>query len=170
MKKLFKRKEIADPILKQKVERMRKQRLVHVRYIIFMIAFVSVFFGGYSFQKEYNYQTNLYANTAQAEEIKVKKSYKKEYLEMKDWVLNEVAKAGFNVELADKIIDCESTWSASAIGDNGDSRGLWQIHRPSHKEVSEECALDYKCATYWAVQKRIKDGSWNAWSCARLVK
>lgn len=166
--KLFKKNKITDPILRQRVARKHKERMVHVRYAIFMLAVVSILTGSFSFYKEYNYQLTFQPNEANAYEVK--RSHKAEYIEMKDWVLNEVSKAGFNTVHIDKMIHCESSWNAKAIGDQGNSLGLWQIHRPSHPEVSDECRYDYKCATYWSIQKRIKDGSWSAWSCDKLVK
>ena len=92
-------------------------------------------------------------------------------LPMKDWVLKQVAEAGLNPEEAEVIITCESRWNADAMGINYNRTadlGLWQINS-IHKDISNADKLDYKKATGWAIQKRIKDGHWRAWTCARKL-
>lgn len=53
---------------------------------------------------------------------------------------------------------------------NSISCGIWMINtvhnrKDSSNYISNADKLDYKKATEWAIQKRIKDGSWEAWSC-----
>lgn len=63
------------------------------------------------------------------------------------------------------IINLESNWNPYAIGDNGLSHGLWQIHEPSHPEVTRECKFDVYCSTRAAVKiYRDWGNSWTAWS------
>lgn len=94
---------------------------------------------------------------------------------MKEWILNQVALAGLNVDIADKIIECESNWKPDAHAVNwnnkkGVDRGLWQISSLFHKEVSNKCAYDYKCATKEAIRIYKGRGNWSAWSCNRIIK
>lgn len=91
--------------------------------------------------------------------------------EMKLWVLNEIKKAGLNIKEAEIIINCESRWKPDAIGVNKNGSydvGLWQINS-IHKNITNAGKMDYKEATKWAIDKRLRDGSWRAWSCARKL-
>ena len=66
-----------------------------------------------------------------------------------------------------KIAECESGLSPNVIGDGGLSFGLWQIHLPSHPEVTKEQALDPEWATEWAVKKFLTNPK--IWTCYRLL-
>lgn len=92
-------------------------------------------------------------------------------LTMKEWVLKEVTNAGLDPKEAETIINCESRWDPDAMGINYNHTadlGLWQINS-IHKDISNVDKLDYKKATDWAINKRLKDGHWGAWSCARKL-
>lgn len=92
--------------------------------------------------------------------------------EMKLWVLNEVKKAGLSIKEAEIIINCESRWQPDAIGVNKNGSydvGLWQINS-IHKNMTNADKMDYKTATKWAIDKRLHDGSWRAWSCSRKLR
>lgn len=92
--------------------------------------------------------------------------------EMKAWVFEEIKKAGLSTKEADIIISCESRWQADAIGVNRNGSydaGLWQINS-IHKNITNAEKIDYKTATKWAIEKRLKDGNWGAWSCARKLR
>ncbi len=87
---------------------------------------------------------------------------------VKQYVLIEAYKAGLNPDEVERIIDCECpSWDKYCIGDQGKSRGLWQIHKGYHPEVSNECAFSEVCSTKWAIEKRIHDGNWKSWTCGR---
>lgn len=62
---------------------------------------------------------------------------------------------------------CESRFNPLAKGDNGASRGLWQIHKPSHPDVSDECAFNIKCSTEWTIDQILK-GKLHQWTCAKI--
>lgn len=67
-----------------------------------------------------------------------------------------------------RVVQCESSFNSKAAGDSGNSRGLWQIHKPSHPNVANECAFDPVCSTKEAL--RIWQGrsnSFDAWTCGR---
>lgn len=58
----------------------------------------------------------------------------------------------------------ESSWNPEAVGDGGDSRGVVQIHRPSHPDITDEQALD----PYWAIEwmaKEFSEGRAWQWTC-----
>jgi len=71
--------------------------------------------------------------------------------------------AGVNPRVAQWVVSHESQYHPEATGDGGESRGLWQINRFYHPEVSDECAYDAECSTDWALQ-RILDGKINEWT------
>lgn len=77
---------------------------------------------------------------------------------------------GIDVEKGKKIVFCESSFRENAVGDNGDSLGLWQIRLKSHPSVTRECALDASCSTEYAVKLIKSKRSWNYWSCNKLIK
>ena len=78
----------------------------------------------------------------------------------------------YNLSLSEKvtamrIIDCESKFDPMAIGDSGDSLGLWQIHEPSHGDkdnYSRECSFDVYCSTRFAMEI-YQEAGWYPWSC-----
>ncbi len=106
-------------------------------------------------------------------EEKVKAEEKKPTREeIKEYVLNEVKRAGLNPYEAERIIHCESTWNPEAknINRNGSNDlGLWQINSIHRKNISDAERLDYKASTKWAIEKRLRDGSWSAWVCAKKL-
>jgi len=65
------------------------------------------------------------------------------------------------------IVDCESKFNPWAIGDNGKSLGLWQIHTGYHKDITPSDCFDVYASTRWAIEKYQHNGNWNIWSCAR---
>lgn len=90
---------------------------------------------------------------------------------IREYVLNEAKKVGLNPVEVDKIIYCESRWDDKAMGHNRNGSydaGLWQINS-IHKSLTLAEKLDYKVATKWALNKRLNDGNWSAWYCARKV-
>lgn len=65
-----------------------------------------------------------------------------------------------------KVIECESTWNPRALGDGTQSRGLSQIHRPSHPNITDEEAYDPQFAIDFLVEN-IADGRGKMWTCYR---
>jgi len=93
---------------------------------------------------------------------------------MKEWIKNEIEKAGLDWNTASKLIECESKGNPDAHAVNWDNkagvdRGLWQISSLYHKEVSNECAYNYKCSTKEAIRIYKEWGGWGAWSCNKLI-
>jgi hypothetical protein len=92
---------------------------------------------------------------------------------MKDWVLNEVRKAGIDEYKVWALVNCESRWNADASlinysGRQGVDRGLFQINDKYHPEVSNACSYDYKCATKEAI-RIIKKHGFKEWVCAKKL-
>lgn len=68
------------------------------------------------------------------------------------------AGVGAAIELA------ESGGNPKAVGDQGTSYGLWQIHLPAHPDVSVACAEDPVCATKAAFGISSRGTNWAPWS------
>jgi hypothetical protein len=90
-------------------------------------------------------------------------------LGVRDYVQTAAKAAGIDSRIAEWIVSHESGLDPQATGDSGDSRGLWQINRIYHPEVSDRCAYDVKCSTGWALE-RIMDGNINEWSTWKYRK
>ena len=91
--------------------------------------------------------------------------------EVKEYVRLEAIRAGLNPDEVEKIVKCESKFNPQAIHTNvngSKDKGLWQINS-IHKRISDADKLDYKAATKWAIAKRLHDGNWSAWYCARKL-
>jgi 2-hydroxychromene-2-carboxylate isomerase len=84
----------------------------------------------------------------------------------KEYVLNEVRKAGLSPEEADCIITHESGWRKDAWNANSNDTvdlGLWQINSVHFKKISPADTFDVVKATRFAIEKRLHDRNWNAW-------
>ncbi len=65
------------------------------------------------------------------------------------------------------IVDHESGWSQRAIGDNGTSFGLAQIHLPAWPNISREAALNPVFALEWTASKlRERFNQFGRWDAA----
>lgn len=69
-----------------------------------------------------------------------------------------------NAAIGAAIALAESGGRTDAVGDNGSSFGLWQIHLPAHPDVSQACALDPSCAAAAAVRISRGGVDWTPWS------
>lgn len=77
---------------------------------------------------------------------------------------------GFNhTDYLIKLAICESSLNPEAIGDNGMSRGLYQIHKGYHPQVKDSQAKNIRWSTIWTMEK-INEGKQNLWSCDKIVK
>ena len=70
--------------------------------------------------------------------------------------------------LMTKIIACESGFNENALGDNGQSRGLVQIHKPSHPTITDAQAYDAEFAVTFLAEK-LSEGDGHLWTCYLLI-
>ena len=71
---------------------------------------------------------------------------------------------------------CESNLRPDAIGDNGTSFGLWQIHYPAqagftqviHKNITKAQAFDVDFSTRWTIRKLMNGGA-GIWTCTKII-
>jgi len=88
------------------------------------------------------------------------------------WIMDEVRKTGLDPLEAAVIIYGESRGDENAynVNTNGSADlGIWQINtlHIDSGSITLKCATDYRCATKWAIDKRLNDGNWSAWYAAR---
>ena len=93
------------------------------------------------------------------------------------YVFKEIEQAlGFNeaIYATNFIGNCENKkWNTDIVVREPNrtlSYGIWMInsiHTGTKYHISNVDKLDYKKATEWSIQKRIRDGSWLAWTCAK---
>lgn len=86
--------------------------------------------------------------------------------EVKAYVRTQAVKNGVDPQLALWIVKHESSFNPRARGDGDASRGLWQISKVYHPEVSDDDAFGVTTSTKWSLQ-RIRDGKVNEWSSYR---
>lgn len=60
---------------------------------------------------------------------------------------------GLPLEILDMVISHESSWDPNAVGDQGTSFGLAQIHLPAHPDVSREQADNPTYAIFWTAKE-----------------
>ena len=65
--------------------------------------------------------------------------------------------AGVSWKKLDNLIYSESKWDVNILDSPQGDRGIAQINRRWHPEVSDECAYNPECALDWTIQ-RIIDG------------
>jgi hypothetical protein len=67
-------------------------------------------------------------------------------------------------ELAAAVAMAESGGNAGAVGDGGQSFGLWQVHVPDHPEYNPSLLLDphYNAQAAFAISRNGTD--WTPWS------
>lgn len=98
---------------------------------------------------------------------KIAARYKR--LNVRAYVEGASKSAGVNPGVAEWIVSHESRHHPEATGDGGDSRGLWQINKTWHPEVSDTCAYDVTCSTNWSLN-RIRAGYVDEWSTWKYCK
>jgi hypothetical protein len=69
---------------------------------------------------------------------------------------------------ASAIAWCESTWQPGAVGDNGDSLGLFQIQPQFHNHRINGDWFD-PVANAEAALHLYREQGWDPWSCARVL-
>lgn len=86
---------------------------------------------------------------------------------------NQIANEyGISRETLSNLLDSESKWNPDAYNPKSEDRGIAQISRIWHPEVTDKCAFDAECAMRWTA-KRILDGysyEWSVCNCYSQVK
>src|SRR5713226_3963196 len=90
-------------------------------------------------------------------------------LAVKAYVQTQAMEYGVNPKLALWIVKHESEFNPHAKGDGEASRGLWQISKIYHPEVSDAVAFNVASSTEWSLE-RIRSGKVNEWSTYRFCK
>ena len=85
--------------------------------------------------------------------------------EMSDRIADEY---GVSKETMRFVVDCESDWNPEAVGDQGHSHGLVQIHLPSHRSITKELAQDPEFALRF-LAGHLKEGRGDMWTCFRKM-
>jgi hypothetical protein len=88
---------------------------------------------------------------------------------VKAYVQTQAMENGVNPKLALWIVKHESQFNPHAKGDGEASRGLWQISRIYHPEVSDAVAFNVASSTEWSLE-RIRSGKVNEWSTYRFCR
>jgi hypothetical protein len=89
--------------------------------------------------------------------------------EVKAYVQTEALEYGVNPKLALWIVKHESQFNPRAKGDGEASRGLWQISKIYHPEVSDAMAFNVASSTEWSLE-RIRSGKASEWSTYRFCR
>lgn len=75
-------------------------------------------------------------------------------------------KYGVSKNVMRTVVQCESRWNTNAIGDNGNSHGLVQIHLPSHPTILKVEATNPDFALNF-LAKNLSQGKGAMWTCYR---
>lgn len=86
--------------------------------------------------------------------------------EVKAYLRAQAMEQGVDPNLALWIVKHESSFDPRAKGDGEASRGLWQISRIYHPEVTDAEAYSVASSTEWSLG-RIRSGKVNEWSSYR---
>lgn len=78
------------------------------------------------------------------------------------------ARHGVDPDVMVAVAKCESNLNPQAVGDLslGTSRGLFQIHRPSHPDITDAQAFDPDWSSEWAA-RQFAAGNARWWTCWR---
>lgn len=93
---------------------------------------------------------------------------KPQSIAIREYIRSEILKAGLDPIEVDCLHDHEADYNPNAFNINSNNTidiGVWQINSIHIKSgsITLQCAANYECATQWAIKKRLKDKSWNAW-------
>jgi len=89
--------------------------------------------------------------------------------QIQSYVRRQAVRRGVDPQLALWIVKHESSFNPRAKGDGEASRGLWQISRIYHPEVSDAEAFNVVGSTEWSL-RRIHSGKASEWSSYRYCR
>lgn len=148
------------PILKSSIRRFHK--------ILLAIYVLAIVWTSFTHAAEYGAKGNAIPTFVTLAKAKTT-STRREQLEARAYVQSASKSAGVNPRVAEWIVSHESRHHPEATGDGGESRGLWQINKAWHPEVSDTCAYDVTCSTDWSLE-RIRAGYVDEWSTWKYCK
>ena len=152
-----------------KIPKPTKKDLIYLLIIVNLIIWSISYVKAKTFYTDY---VNLLIHSASAEITDMRAGVRHgdapAPLSVEEWIKREWTKAGVKWENIYTLIQCESSWNNWAIGDQGSSRGLYQIHQKYQPQVSTECAFDPHCSTLEAIKIYEKSGL-RPWTCARTM-
>jgi hypothetical protein len=96
-------------------------------------------------------------------------SYNLTAQQVKAYIQRQASVYGVNPSVAIWIVKHESQFNPHAKGDGEASRGLWQISKIYHPEVSDAVAFNVASSTEWSLG-RIRSGKVNEWSTYRFCR
>ncbi len=111
--------------------------------------------------------------TAEAPQIDIDEAiaqlHKSEYTKEEIITLIGLYAEEYNVDryVMEQVVYHESSYKTKAVGDNGNSHGLAQIHLPSHQTITKEQAQDPHFALTF-LAKNLKAGKGRMWTAYRL--
>jgi len=75
------------------------------------------------------------------------------------------------IEYIVRLAKCESMFDIYAYNptNNSHDRGIYQISRKWHPEISDKCAYDIRCSTEFTMNM-INDGRQHEWACDKIIK
>lgn len=131
--------------------------------VTLLIAFLVWFFNGlYQGYKAIPQPAKL---EIKADELHIKTNYAPPTVE--DLII--ASSPDFDSQLLIRLAFLESSLNPKAVGDGHfNSRGLYQISKHYHPEVSDECAFDITCSTRWTIQQ-LKAGRGHWWTTYELA-
>jgi len=144
------------PVLKSSIRRFQK--------ILLAVYVLAIVWTSFTHAAEYRFKGNAIGTSVTLAKVKAT-SARREQLEARAYVQSASKSAGVNPRVAEWIVSHESRHHPEATGDGGESRGLWQINKAWHPEVSDTCAYDITCSTDWSLE-RIRAGyvdEWRTW-------
>ena len=90
---------------------------------------------------------------------------------MEEYLISALEQADLSVIEAFKVIDCENKkWDAETVYVNTDKSldiGLFQLNSKWHPYISIMDKFDWKKNIDYAIQLRLKDGSYRQWTCGK---
>lgn len=84
--------------------------------------------------------------------------------DLRAYALLKAQEYGISYHELSVTINCESSWNPNAVGDGSHSRGIAQIHAPSHPTITDEQAFDPYWALDWTARQFSEGNAW-MWSC-----
>lgn len=158
---------------KTKIKQLFEKHKTHAFYIFIIGSGLIIYLIGYpnTLEAVSDILGQARAITAPFKMVEAKEEIKESTME--EWVMAEVKEAGLNDREAWAIIQCESKWKEKAFGINNNKTGdfgLWQINQIHfNKDFTIQDALNYQTATEWAIDKRLHDGNYSAWTCSKKL-